>query len=63
MYNCLHEQLPNLYNLPGYNSPAEFSDETHMKSVVNDINNFDKIGPYTPKKYHELNHSDPNVGL
>ena len=23
------EKLPNLYNLPGYDTPAEFSDDDH----------------------------------
>ena len=65
IYNCIKvtEKLPDLYQLPGYENPAEFSDETHMKLVLDDIKNFTKIGDYKPKKYHELNHSDPNVGL
>ena len=54
---------PQLFNLKGYEIPAEFSDEAHANEIKKDIENFDTLQPYTPKKYAELDHNSKNLDL
>ena len=35
------ENSPKLFNLKGYDIPAEFSDEAHAKEIEKDIQKFD----------------------
>jgi hypothetical protein len=52
-----------LFNLKGYDIPAEFSDEAHAKEIEKDIQKFDSLHPYTPKKYADLDHTSKNLDL
>lgn len=57
------ENTPKLYNLKGYDIPAEFSDESHAKEIEKDIQKFDTLNPYAPKKYADLDHTSKNLDL
>jgi len=55
--------MPSLYELKGYDIPAEFGDEKNKNDIEKDIKNFDKLPEYTPKKFSELDHNSPNLHL
>jgi hypothetical protein len=57
------ENSPKLFNLKGYDIPAEFSDEAHAKEIEKDIQKFDSLHPYSPKKYAELDHTSKSLDL
>ena len=45
-------KVNNLYEITGYDMPAEFSSILRKKSVDEDLNSFHLLGEYKPKKYH-----------
>ena len=47
----------------GFGIPAEFSNEASKNNIQKDIDKFDQLDTYTPKKYGELNHESHDVGL
>jgi hypothetical protein len=47
----------------GFGVPAEFTNEASKNDIQKDIDKFDQLDTYTPKKYGELNHESNDVGL
>ena len=47
-----NNKVNNLYEITGYDMPAEFSSILRKKSVEIDLNSFHLLEEYKPKKYH-----------